>query len=85
MSDCRAGRVNALAFAILDANGDNERLAEQMRFFRDLTDTDVDQAMVLAHWVKTTGGPQLVRQIVKPLGVEVANASGLNVATAVPA
>jgi ferritin len=82
MSDCRAGRVNALAFAILDANGDNERLAEQMRFFRDLTDNDVDQAMVLAHWVKTTGGPQLVRQIVKPLGVEVAS---LNAATAVPA
>jgi hypothetical protein len=72
MTDNRSGRVNALAFAILDADGDNDRLAEQMRFFRDLTATDVDQAMILAHWVKTTGGPQFVRQIVKPLGVEVA-------------
>lgn len=71
MSDSRAGRVNALAFAILDANGDGDRLAEQMRFFSDLTDTDVDQAMMLAHWVKTTGGPQLVSRIVKPLGVEI--------------
>jgi ferritin len=75
MSD-RAGRVNALAFAILDANGDNDRLAEQMHFFRDLTDSDVDQAMMLAHWVKTTGGPQLVRSIVKPLGLaETASAA----------
>jgi ferritin len=73
MSNSRAGRVNALAFAILDANGDNDRLAEQMRFFRDLTDSDVDQAMMLAHWVKTTGGPQLVQQIVRPLGVQVAS------------
>jgi hypothetical protein len=72
MADNRSGRVNALAFAILDANGDNDRLTEQMRFFRDLTPSDIDQAMALAHWVKTTGGPQLVRQIVKPLGVEVA-------------
>lgn len=71
MTEPRAGRVNALAFAILDANGDTERLAEQMRFFRDLTDADVDRAMMLAHWVKSTGGPQLVQQIIKPLGVPV--------------
>lgn len=79
MSD-RAGRVNALAFAILDANGDNDRLADQMRFFRDLTDSDVDQAMALAHWVRTTGGPQFVRHITKPLGLagEVADSSPLN-------
>jgi hypothetical protein len=50
MTDARSGRVNALAMAILDTNGD----------------------LALSHWVKTTGGPQLVRQIVKPLGVEVA-------------
>jgi hypothetical protein len=75
MSDCRSGRINALAFAILDANGDIERLAEQMRFFRDLTDADVDRALVLAHWVKTTGGPELVRRIVGPLGLEVADAA----------
>jgi hypothetical protein len=67
MIDVRAGRVNALACAILDANGDNERLAEQMRFFSDLTDADVDRAAMLAYWVKTTGGPQFVRQLVKPL------------------
>lgn len=69
MDDPRAGRVNALAFAILEANGDNNRLAEQMRFFRDLTETDIDRAMILARWVRTTGGPQLVRQIAKPLGI----------------
>lgn len=67
MSDCRSGRVNALAFAILDANGDAARLAEQMRFFTDLTDADVDQAQALAHWVKTKGAPQLVAHIVRPL------------------
>jgi hypothetical protein len=72
VTDSRSGRVNALAFAILDANGNTERLADQMRFFRDLTDTDVDQAMVLAHWVRTTGGPQLIRQIVRPLRLAVA-------------
>jgi hypothetical protein len=72
MTEPRSGRVNALAFAILDANGDTDRLAEQMRFFSDLTDTDVDRAMMLAHWVKSTGGPQLVQQIIKPLGVPVA-------------
>ena len=71
MDHCRSGRVNALAFAILDANGNNERLAEEMRFFSDLTDTDVDRAQALAHWVKTTGGPQFVRQVVRPLGVLV--------------
>lgn len=64
----RAGRVNALALAILDANGDTERLAEQMRFFSDLTDTDVDRATALAHWVKSTGGPEFVQRIVKPFG-----------------
>lgn len=69
MTEPRPGRVNALAFAILDANGDTERLAEQMRFFSDLTDNDVDRAMMLAHWVRTTGGPQLVERIVKPLGL----------------
>ena len=72
MSQDRSGRINALAFAILDAGGDTDRLAEQMRFFRDLTDTDVDRAMMLAHWVKTEGGPLLMRQLAKPLGVEVA-------------
>ena len=70
MDHCRSGRVNALAFAILDANGNNDRLAEQMRFFSDLTETDIDQATALAYWVKTTGGPQFVRQIIKPLGIE---------------
>lgn len=69
MSEARAGRVNALAFAILDANGDSERLAEQMRFFSDLTDADVDQAMALAHWVKTAGAPAFMRQLAKPFGL----------------
>jgi hypothetical protein len=68
----RSGRINALAFAIIDANGDPARLAEQMRFFRDLTDEDVDRAQALAHWVRTEGGPQLVQRIVRPLCVEVA-------------
>jgi hypothetical protein len=65
VTDNRAGRVNALAFAILDANGDSGRLSEQMRFFRDLTETDVDKAMILAHWVTSTGGPQLVQRLNK--------------------
>jgi hypothetical protein len=69
MTDNRAGRVNALAVAILDAKGDTDRLAEEMQFFRDLTDADVDRALLLAHWVQTTGGPQFVQQIVKPLGL----------------
>ncbi len=66
MSDCRAGRVNALALAILDANGDTHRLAEQMRFFSDLTETYIDRAMLLAHWVKSTGGPQLMEHVMRP-------------------
>jgi hypothetical protein len=69
MTDARSGRVNALAIAILDADGDLDRLAEQMRFFRDLTDADVDRALTLAHWVKTTGGPQFVQQLAKPFGL----------------
>ena len=67
MTEPRTGRVNALAFAILDANGDTARLAEQMRFFSDLTDADVDKALALAHWVKSTGGPELVQQVIRPL------------------
>jgi hypothetical protein len=66
MSDARSGRVNALVCAILDANGDAERLAEQMRFFRDLTDTDIDRAMALAHWARTDGGAQLMAQLFRP-------------------
>ena len=67
MTDCRSGRVNALVCAILDANGDNDRLAEQMRFFSDLTDEDVDQAQALVHWVRTTGAPAFVHHMLKPL------------------
>lgn len=67
MDDPRSGRVNALVCAILDANGDTERLAEQMRFFSDLTAEDVDRAMSLAHWVKTAGAPQWVAERLRPL------------------
>jgi hypothetical protein len=66
----RSGRINALAFAILDADGDNERLSEQMRFFRDLTDSDVDRALALAHWVKSEGAPQFLQQSLARLGVK---------------
>jgi hypothetical protein len=38
-----------------------------MRFFSDLTDADVDRALALAHWVKSTGGPQLMQQAFRPL------------------
>lgn len=82
MTELRSGRINALAFAILDADGDSERLAEQMRFFSDLTNSDVDQAMALAHWVKSKGGPQLVQQIVRPLGMFVGGADCPSCATA---
>jgi hypothetical protein len=71
MSGCRSGRVNALAFAILDANGDSDRLSEQMRFFSDLTANDVDQAMALAHLVKTSALPQFVTASAKRLGLKV--------------
>jgi hypothetical protein len=71
MSDSRAGRVNALAFAILDANGDTVRLAEQMRFFRDLTSDDIDQAMALAHVVKTSALPQFLTASARRLGFKV--------------
>jgi hypothetical protein len=71
MMQSRSGRINALAFAILDADGDTALLAEKMRFFSDITDADVDHAMMLAHWVKTTGGPQFIQQMVKPFGMTV--------------
>lgn len=70
----RSGRVNALVCAILDANGDEDRLAEQMRFFRDLTDVDVDQAMGLAHWVRTQGAAQLMRHLTSPLDLPALSA-----------
>lgn len=69
MADNRSGRVNALVCAILDANGDSQRLAEQMRFFSDLTDEDVDRALSLAHWVRTAGAQQIVAHALKPLGM----------------
>jgi hypothetical protein len=69
MSDFRSGRVNALVCAILDSNGDSAKLAEQMRFFSDLTEDDVDRALALSHWVRTTGGPQLVKRTLRPLGL----------------
>lgn len=71
MSDSRSGRVNALAFAILDANGDTGVLAEQMRFFNDLTDADVDQAMALAHVVRTRALPLFFSASAKRLGLSV--------------
>lgn len=71
MTDSRSGRVNALAFAILDANGDSDRLAEQMRFFSDLTADDIDQAMALAHIVRTSALPQFVTASAKRLGLKV--------------
>jgi hypothetical protein len=67
MSGNRSGRVNALACAILDANGDTGRLAEQMRFFSDLTGEDVDQATALAHWVQTEGATLFVRHLLGPM------------------
>jgi hypothetical protein len=67
----RSGRINALAFAILDANGDGARLAEQMRFFSDLTAEDVDQAMALAHVVRTSALPSFISASAKRLGLNV--------------
>jgi hypothetical protein len=71
MSDFRSGRVNALVCAILDAHGDSVKLAEQMRFFTDLTQDDIDRALALSHWARTPGAASNISQTHKPLGLAV--------------
>lgn len=63
MSEFRIGRVNALASAIFEAGGDEAKLAERLRFFSDLTEEDVRNAVELAQWFQTEAGQKSLAEV----------------------